>query len=77
MTFPTGPSIIVFKCFWVFYNYILSFALECYYFLSVVVHDYYFVNWCGLRFSRVLCDTVRQARQVAVRSMYCHHKFPL
>lgn len=36
MAFPTKPSIIAFKCFWVMYNYILSFALECYYFLSVV-----------------------------------------
>lgn len=73
MTFPTKQSILVFKYFWVLYNYILSFALECYYFLSVVKR-FLFVTitlWTGVDCDSVVCCVILYVKPDKLRSAPC------
>lgn len=73
MTFPTKPSIIVFKCFWVLYNYILSFALECYYFLSVVKRVSFktIILRTGVDCDSVVCCVILYVKPDKLRSAPC------
>lgn len=69
-------------------NFILTFCVLSYFvlindtiYVVLCIQQFYIfmwvrVNWCGVRFSRVLCDTSSQT-SCGVRSMFCHYKFPL